>query len=98
MVRGLQENAGRFVSMVVVLCERLGWHNLEGLVAKFQNRVSFGVREEVIELTTISNVKVSSLSSMSVFHTSNNLWFVEVVTFSRLFSIQFAGLSSKRTL
>ncbi|XP_057957397.1 helicase and polymerase-containing protein TEBICHI isoform X2 [Malania oleifera] len=59
MVQALQENAGRFASMVSVFCERLGWHDLEGLVAKFQNRVSFGVRPEVVELTTIPYVKGS---------------------------------------
>lgn len=59
MVQALQENAGRFASMVSVFCERLGWHDLEGLVAKFQNRVSFGVRAEIVELTTIPYVKVS---------------------------------------
>lgn len=64
-VQALQENAGRFASMVSVFCERLGWHDLEGLVAKFQNRVSFGVRSEIVELTTIPYVKV--LDS-SLFH------------------------------
>ncbi|KAF3446459.1 hypothetical protein FNV43_RR11638 [Rhamnella rubrinervis] len=59
MVQALQENAGRFASMVSVFCERLGWHDLEGLVAKFQNRVSFGVRGEIVELTTIPYVKGS---------------------------------------
>ncbi|GAV78351.1 DEAD domain-containing protein/Helicase_C domain-containing protein/DNA_pol_A domain-containing protein, partial [Cephalotus follicularis] len=59
MVQALQENAGRFASMVSVFCERLGWHDLEGLVGKFQNRVSFGVRAEIVELTTIPYVKGS---------------------------------------
>ncbi|XP_050938206.1 helicase and polymerase-containing protein TEBICHI isoform X2 [Cucumis melo] len=59
MVQALQESAGRFASMVSVFCERLGWHDLEGLVAKFQNRVSFGVRAEIVELTTIPYVKGS---------------------------------------
>ncbi|XVF48493.1 hypothetical protein PTKIN_Ptkin03bG0194900 [Pterospermum kingtungense] len=59
MVQALQENAGRFAAMVSVFCERLGWHDLEGLVAKFQNRVSFGVRAEIVELTTIPYVKGS---------------------------------------
>ncbi|XP_059641680.1 helicase and polymerase-containing protein TEBICHI isoform X1 [Cornus florida] len=59
MVQALQENAGRFASMVSVFCERLGWHDLEGLVAKFQNRVSFGVRAEIVELTNIPYVKGS---------------------------------------
>ncbi|KAL9230313.1 hypothetical protein vseg_005682 [Gypsophila vaccaria] len=59
MVQALQENAGRFASMVSLFCERLGWHDLEGLVAKFQNRVSFGVRAEIVELTNIPYVKGS---------------------------------------
>jgi len=56
-VQALQENAGRFASMVSAFCERLGWHDLEGLVSKFQNRVSFGVRAEIAELTSIPFVK-----------------------------------------
>lgn len=59
MVQSLQENAGRFASMVSSFCERIGWHDLEVLVAKFQNRVSFGVRAEIVELTTIPYVKGS---------------------------------------
>lgn len=57
-IQALQENAGRFASMVSAFCQRLGWQDLEGLVAKFQNRVSFGVRAEIAELTTIPFVKV----------------------------------------
>ena len=63
MVQALQENAGRFASMVTLFCERLGWHDLEGLVDKFQNRVSFGVRAEIVELTTIPYVKVLLLAN-----------------------------------
>ncbi|GAB4837362.1 hypothetical protein Ancab_002239 [Ancistrocladus abbreviatus] len=59
MVQALQENAGRFASMVSLFCERLSWHDLEGLVSKFQNRISFGVRAEIVELTTIPYVKGS---------------------------------------
>ena len=59
MIQSLQENAGRFALMVSIFCERLGWHDFEGLVSKFQNRVSFGVRAEIVELTTIPHVKVS---------------------------------------
>ncbi|CAN6540085.1 unnamed protein product [Malus baccata var. baccata] len=39
--------------------KRRGWHDLEGLVCKFQNRVSFGVRAEIVELTTIPYIKGS---------------------------------------
>ncbi|CAL4907070.1 unnamed protein product [Urochloa decumbens] len=59
MIQALQENAGRFASMVSAFCQRLGWSDLEGLVAKFQNRVSFGVRAEIAELTSIPFVKGS---------------------------------------
>ncbi|GAA0144171.1 DNA-directed DNA polymerase [Lithospermum erythrorhizon] len=59
MVQSLQENAGRFASMVSVFCERLGWQDFELLVFKFQNRVSFGVRAEIVELTSIPYVKGS---------------------------------------
>lgn len=58
MIQALQENAGRFASMVSAFCQRLGWNDLEGLVGKFQNRVSFGVRAEIAELTSIPFVKV----------------------------------------
>lgn len=71
MVQALQENAGRFASMVSVFCERLGWHDLEGLVAKFQNRVSFGVRAEIVELTTIPYVKVIALFQLHLLKSAN---------------------------
>eukprot|EP01018_Ginkgo_biloba_P001647 Gb_33083 [translate_table: standard] len=59
MLQALQDSAGRFASMVSAFCERLGWHDLEGLVSKFQNRVSFGVRAEIAELTSIPFVKAA---------------------------------------
>ncbi|CAN6470815.1 unnamed protein product [Victoria cruziana] len=64
MVQGLQENAGRFASMVSIFCERLGWHDMEGLISKFQHRVSFGVQAEIVELTTIPYVKGSRARSL----------------------------------
>ncbi|KAK4757829.1 hypothetical protein SAY87_019130 [Trapa incisa] len=69
-VQALQENAGRFASMVSVFCERLGWHDLEGLVGKFQNRVSFGVRAEIVELTNIPFVKGSRARALYKAETS----------------------------
>ncbi|TQD92506.1 hypothetical protein C1H46_021920 [Malus baccata] len=57
MVQALQEKGlHRWLTM---FCERRGWHDLEGLVCKFQNRVSFGVRAEIVELTTIPYIKGS---------------------------------------
>ncbi|CAK9217649.1 unnamed protein product [Sphagnum jensenii] len=58
-VQGLQESAGRFSGMVAAFCERLGWSDMEGLVSKFQSRVSFGVKSEIVELTDIPFVKAA---------------------------------------
>lgn len=81
MVQALQESAGRFASMVSVFCERLGWHDLEGLVAKFQNRVSFGVRAEIVELTSIPFVKVFFCSfEFSCHQQCNVIYFKQFVS------------------
>jgi DNA polymerase theta len=40
--------------MVTVFCNRLGWYNLELLLAQFQSRLSFGVQRELIDLVRIS--------------------------------------------
>lgn len=97
MVQALQESAGRFASMVSVFCERLGWHDLEGLVAKFQNRVSFGVRAEIVELTTIPYVKVRHCPSFIWFYVPLYILInrsVMLFTLSNLLS----GFSSQSTL
>ncbi|KAJ7544985.1 hypothetical protein O6H91_09G101700 [Diphasiastrum complanatum] len=56
-VQALQDSAGRFAAMISAFCGRLGWFDFEGLVSKFQNRVSFGVRAEIVDLTQIPFVK-----------------------------------------
>ncbi|GFR45961.1 hypothetical protein Agub_g7430, partial [Astrephomene gubernaculifera] len=56
-LEGLQERAGRFSAMVAAFCERLGWADLEVIIAKFQSRVWYGVRPEVVALTEIPYVK-----------------------------------------
>lgn len=80
MVQALQENSGRFASMVSLFCERLGWHDLEGLIAKFQNRVSFGVRAEIVELTTIPYVKVIAFTFF-LYGYANNPEFLQAISF-----------------
>ena len=39
--------------MVTVFCIRLGWINLEILLAQFQSRLTFGVQRELIDLVRI---------------------------------------------
>lgn len=43
--------------MVSAFCERLGWLDLETLVTRFQSRVFYGVRQEIVALTEIPYIK-----------------------------------------
>ncbi|KAK9835520.1 hypothetical protein WJX74_002208 [Apatococcus lobatus] len=56
-VHVLQEEAARFCGMVAAFCERLGWVGLEAIITKFQGRVSYGVKPEIVSLTEIPHVK-----------------------------------------
>ncbi|KAG0587234.1 hypothetical protein KC19_2G150600 [Ceratodon purpureus] len=58
-VQGLQESAGKFAGMVAAFCERLGWSDMGSLVDRFQKRVSFGVKSEIVDLTEIPFVKAA---------------------------------------
>ena len=40
-IAGLQDRAGKFAGMLAAFCERLGWRDLEALIAKFQVRSAF---------------------------------------------------------
>ena len=40
--------------MVTTFCRRLGWNNLELLLAQFQSRLSFGVQRELVDLVRVS--------------------------------------------
>ena len=40
--------------MVTVFCNRLGWHNLELLVAQFRERLHFGVQRDLCDLVRLS--------------------------------------------
>lgn len=76
-LQGLQESAGKFAGMVAAFCERLGWSDMGSLVDKFQKRVSFGVKSEIVDLTEIPFVKVWTESQFpSSFHRLvDNLFF-----------------------
>ena len=43
-----------FTGMVTVFCNRLGWTNLEILLAQFQSRLTFGVQRELVDLVRLS--------------------------------------------
>ncbi|XP_077977729.1 DNA polymerase theta-like [Glandiceps talaboti] len=53
-LQSLQQSAATFAGMVTVFCNRLGWFNLEILLAQFQSRLNFGVQRELCELVRIS--------------------------------------------
>ncbi|PIK47986.1 hypothetical protein BSL78_15134 [Apostichopus japonicus] len=53
-LQSLQQSASTFAGMVTVFCSKLGWYNLELLLAQFQNRLNFGVQRELVDLVRIS--------------------------------------------
>ncbi|KAG7674872.1 hypothetical protein KSW81_002382 [Nannochloris sp. 'desiccata'] len=60
VVLGLRDRACRYAGMLAVFCERLGWHDVELLVSKFQARVLYGVRPEVVCLMEIDHVQAAT--------------------------------------
>jgi len=53
----IQTYAGLLIylsGMVTAFCSRLGWHNMELLLAQLQSRLSFGVQRELVDLVRIS--------------------------------------------
>ncbi|XP_074663190.1 DNA polymerase theta-like [Tubulanus polymorphus] len=54
VLQSLQQSAATFAGMVTVFCSRLGWNNLELLLAQFQSRLTFGVQRELCDLVRIS--------------------------------------------
>ncbi|TPX37004.1 DNA-directed DNA polymerase [Synchytrium microbalum] len=57
LLQSLQSSAATFAGMVTVFCERLGWTNLQLLVQQFQDRLNFGVENELLELARIPGIK-----------------------------------------
>ncbi|XP_030850352.1 DNA polymerase theta [Strongylocentrotus purpuratus] len=53
-LQSLQQSASTFSGMVTVFCSRLGWWNLELLLAQFKNRLNFGIQRELCDLVRIS--------------------------------------------
>nr|XP_054753461.1 DNA polymerase theta-like [Lytechinus pictus] len=53
-LQSLQQSASTFAGMVTVFCSRLGWWNLELLLAQFQSRLNFGIQRELCGLVRIS--------------------------------------------
>lgn len=56
VLSALQDSTAKFAGSVAAFCERLGYHDLELLIARFQSRVFHGVRPELLALMEIQQV------------------------------------------
>jgi DNA polymerase theta len=63
-VQGLQERAARHAGMLAAFCERLGWSDLEALIAKFQARVLHGARPELMSLMEVDGVRAATARAL----------------------------------
>ena len=72
--------------MVTVFCKRLGWHNLELLLAQFQARLTFGVQRELVDLVRVSllNGQRARLVYNGGFQTVASLANADVLTIETL--------------
>lgn len=60
----LQQAAAAFTTTVAVFCNKLQWHPLEALILSFQQRLTFGVRQELVplkQLEQLDNVRARAL-------------------------------------
>ena len=55
----LQESAGRYAGQVASVCGPMGWGDMEVLVARLQDRITAGAREEILCLTHIPQIGAS---------------------------------------
>ncbi|XP_038044107.1 DNA polymerase theta-like [Patiria miniata] len=53
-LQSLQQSAATFAGMVTAFCSKLGWTNMELLLAQYQSRLTFGVQRELCDLVRIS--------------------------------------------
>ncbi|XP_006884376.1 PREDICTED: DNA polymerase theta [Elephantulus edwardii] len=53
-VQSLQQSAAVYAGMITVFSNRLGWHNMELLLAQFQKRLTFGIQRELCDLIRVS--------------------------------------------
>ncbi|UPR00185.1 DNA-directed DNA polymerase [Chloropicon primus] len=56
-IQVLQERSVYFASMCGLMCERLGWTDMQALIEKFQARVFFGAQADVLSLAEIPGIK-----------------------------------------
>ncbi|GAB6025098.1 hypothetical protein CHUAL_010530 [Chamberlinius hualienensis] len=59
MLQSLQQSAATFAGMVTIFCHHLGWTTMELLLANFQNRLYFGVQQELCDLVRINVLNAS---------------------------------------
>eukprot|EP00927_Polykrikos_kofoidii_P021323 TRINITY_DN20209_c0_g1_i2.p1 TRINITY_DN20209_c0_g1~~TRINITY_DN20209_c0_g1_i2.p1 ORF type:complete len:1747 (-),score=230.84 TRINITY_DN20209_c0_g1_i2:568-5808(-) len=52
----LQQSAASFTTTVAVFCNRLQWYAMEALILTFQQRLTFGVRVELVPLMEIPSM------------------------------------------
>ena len=65
VVQGLQDRCARYAGMLSAFCSRMGWNDMEILLAKFQCRLLHGARPELLGLMEIPFVKAHTARLLS---------------------------------
>ncbi|KAJ3340685.1 hypothetical protein HDU93_006542 [Gonapodya sp. JEL0774] len=57
ILQQLQTQSATFAGMITIFCERLGWNLMRLILHQLQERLSFGIENELLELVRIPHVK-----------------------------------------
>jgi len=91
--------------MVTAFCNRLGWYNMELLLAQFQSRLSFGIHRELVDLVRVPALNAqraravfnAGFQSVAALANADVLTLETVIRnaapFLRLFLLQFFNFS-----
>ncbi|XP_072036827.1 DNA polymerase theta-like isoform X3 [Amphiura filiformis] len=99
-LQSLQQNAATFAGMVTVFCGKLGWYNLELLLAQFQNRLNFGVQRELCDLVRVSllNAYRARLLYNNGYHNVSDVANAKTTEIENLLRIAVPFQSSRRAV
>ena len=97
LLQSLQLSAGTFAGMVTVFCNKLGWKNMEILLAQFQCRLVFGIERELCDIVKISllNGFRARVLYNSGYHTLNEIATASPSAIESVFRKAFPFVSSK---
>lgn len=86
-LQAIQSRSSSYCGMLAVFTKKLGWENLSLLIKNFQDRLCFGVNQDLIELMSISclNGRMARLLHKAGFTSVNEIAYAKNLDIERVF-------------